>query len=908
MLVAAERFSTTTRMAIGIALAAFAAGAQLALSLLLGSRLPFIVFIPTVALTAAFLGWAPALVVLGTGAVYGVYILDPIYTFAVDKADDQAAWAVFLSVGIIFVYFGGMVRRLAKRARAAEHALVEQQLRQEIESAELLRDLFKQAPGFMTILRGPEHTFVFENQAHARLHGYRDVIGKTVREAFPDVSGQGVQEALDRVFQSGVPFQATEQRLVFADDAGGTAEHFVDFVFQPIFQRDGQVSGVFVEGFDVTAQKRSRDALRESEARLCEGLEAARMALWEWDIASGAVTMFENADQVFGIPAAQDCLPWASIHPEDRAKLDRLRDEVLATGSTSSVTVRVSRHAEERPGWLELRATPVRDTDGAVAKLRGLALDVTLEKQAEAFASEQEVQRIAADERATEMAERLALAIDAANLGVFYCPMPLETIYWNDTCKAHFFLPSDAEVDIDLFYALLHPDDRAKTRLAIETAVFNRQTYDVEYRTVAPDGRTRWIRAKGHAYYDELGQPVRFDGITIDIQKQKEAERDLELANRQKDDFLAMLAHELRNPLAPISSASALLSMSAVDRDRTERCAAIIARQVAHMTVLLDDLLDVSRVTRGKIELERGVVDIKSVLSAAAEQVLPLIKRKQHRLTMQITPERTHVVGDEKRLVQVFANLLTNAARYTPDHGAVDVVLSTAGDDVVVEVRDNGIGMSPELVERAFDLFVQGERTLDRQQGGLGIGLSLVRSLVELHGGRVDAHSDGPGRGSHFTVFLRSHVSEEGVAAHVSGLPASLAARSMLVMVVDDNEDAAKALSMLLEAVGYSVVMETDPVQALADSRTLRPDVFILDIGMPNMDGFELARHLRAQPETEDASIVAVSGYGQTQDIAAATSAGFDHHLVKPVNIAAFTTWLNGLAGKQQGSGELTPP
>ena len=503
---------------------------------------------------------------------------------------------------------------------------------------------------------------------------------------------------------------------------------------------------------------------------------------------------------------------------------------------------------------------------------------------------EGERRRSAAEARAIEAGERLDLAVLAGELGTFYCPMPLDKIYWNDKCKEHFFLPPDAEIDFELFYRLIHPDDRGRTRQAVEASVRDKKMYDIEYRVVAPDGRERWLRAKGRAYFDAHGAPTRFDGITLDISRQKQVETELARSNRQKDDFLAMLAHELRNPLAPISAAADLLALAPPDPGRIARMSEVLARQARHMSGMLDDLLDVSRVTRGIVELDLETIDTKHVVAAALEQVNPLIEQRGHRVQTSITHEAALVRGDEKRLVQVLANLLGNAARYTPTNGRINVALSVDSDEVAISVSDNGVGLAGELVPRIFDLFVQAARTPDRAQGGLGLGLALVRSLAELHGGRVLAASPGEGMGATFTVWLPRHQP----TALQTAAPASHqfdTHRALNIVVVDDNVDAAWTLATCLRAIGHEVVELNSSKAALALPPEHTPDVFLLDIGMPEMDGRELARRLRDQLPTASATRIAVTGYANPQE----EDSPFHHYLVKPVDFAALVRMLEQL-------------
>ena len=359
----------------------------------------------------------------------------------------------------------------------------------------------------------------------------------------------------------------------------------------------------------------------------------------------------------------------------------------------------------------------------------------------------------------------------------------------------------------------------------------------------------------------------------------------LRRADQRKDEFLAMLAHELRNPLAPIVSAATMLSNFELQPSMVQRAADIIARQAGHMTSLIDDLLDVSRVTRGKVELEFVELDLKDVLADAVEQVRPLIEKHGHRLVLEAVPAPALVVGDRKRLVQVMTNLLSNAAKYTLEGGRIDVRLATRGALIDLTIRDDGIGMSPELIASAFDLFSQGTRGLDRSQGGLGIGLALVRSLLKLHGGEVTAASDGPGCGSTFrvTLPLSSRAAAAAPAIGTDALQGNPAA--LRIGVVDDNEDAAVTLALLLETLGHTVSVAHSARAALEALPAFEPDVCLLDIGLPEMNGFELARALRARPGTDHAILIAVTGYAQEKDRAEARAAGFHDLFAKPVDL-----------------------
>ena len=391
-----------------------------------------------------------------------------------------------------------------------------------------------------------------------------------------------------------------------------------------------------------------------------------------------------------------------------------------------------------------------------------------------------------------------------------------------------------------------------------------------------------------------IGQGQQLASARDLVSEQDRAARDeASAANRAKDDFLAMLAHELRNPLAPISAAAELLQIGKLDGEQIRKTSQVIGRQVKHMISLVDDLLDVSRVTQGLVDLDKTPLDVGQLVTDAIEQVAPLIQSRRHQLTVQLTPEATIVNADRKRLVQVIANILHNAAKYTPEGGRILLATEVRGAHVLIEVSDNGVGMSPEVAARAFDLFVQAERTSDRSLGGLGIGLALVKSLVGLHGGQVSCLSEGMGKGSRFIVCLQRLPAQDLPDAEAIDRQGDQErATSLRILVVDDNVDAATTLAMLLEALGHQVFVEYDSRSALARARLEAPQVCLIDIGLPEIDGNKLARQLRSQPETARSLLIAVTGYGSETDRQQTLDAGFDHHVVKPVHIDDLTALL----------------
>jgi PAS domain S-box-containing protein len=431
----------------------------------------------------------------------------------------------------------------------------------------------------------------------------------------------------------------------------------------------------------------------------------------------------------------------------------------------------------------------------------------------------------------------------------------------------------------------LHPDDRAHVlnewREAIETA--GAHALDLELRIRRADGHYRWFRFTGAPSKIVDRAVDKWVGTCTDIEERKRAEESLREADRRKDEFLAMLAHELRNPLAPIRNAVKLLRQGDQPEAALRWARELIERQVEQLTRLVDDLLDVSRITRGKIQLQIEPLDLATVVSGALETSRPMIDARKHTLALTQPDQPIHVAGDLVRLTQVIANLLNNAAKFQAEGGTIEVRIARVGDDAWVHVNDRGIGIAPEMIGEVFDLFAQVERTMDRAEGGLGIGLSLVKTLVEMHGGSVVAKSEGRGSGSEFSIRLPClPVESAGAGGEPASRDAAVNGRSLSVLVVDDNRDAAESLALLLRLRGHKTATAHDGKRALQIALDAKPDVVLLDLGLPGLDGFEVCRMLRAHGSS--AYVVAVTGYGRDTDRRRSHSAGFDAHLVKPVD------------------------
>ena len=553
--------------------------------------------------------------------------------------------------------------------------------------------------------------------------------------------------------------------------------------------------------------------------------------------------------------------------------------------------------------WIDIRAYPANG---------GLAVfyrDITERKQAERALQDSQARALAVARQAEEERRRLDALLEAVPVGIIVADTGGALTHVNaENRKIWGSHPMSSGVDgyvewkgwwadgSEKHGQRLREDEWAMARaLAGEAAP--RQIIEVE--SFDRPFRRRIVLNQGAPIRDAAGTIVGAVVGQMDITDRIKAEEALRQADQKKDEFLAMLAHELRNPLAPITSAAAILSGHAVDAAIVQRTSAIIARQAKHMTGLIDDLLDVSRVTRGRVDLDTVELDVKDVIADAIEQVRPLVEKHGHRLTVGLAPAPAIVLGDRKRLVQVMTNLLSNAAKYTPNGGNIGVLLETGDSDLLITVRDDGIGMTPELIADAFELFSQGKRSLDRSQGGLGIGLALVKSLLQLHGGTVTVRSDGLDTGSTFQVRLPRSHSGHAPARRDAGQDGAKETPPLRIAIVDDNEDAAATLAMFLESSGHRVSVAHAARPALETLPGFAPDVCLLDIGLPGMNGFDLAHALRTLPATAGAVLIAVTGYAQEQDRQQALAAGFNDLFAKPVDLAALGSLLTRLAERR---------
>ena len=592
----------------------------------------------------------------------------------------------------------------------------------------------------------------------------------------------------------------------------------------------------------------------------------------------GVITSWnKGAERLFGWTAEEavgksiQLIVPDDLREQERDILERLRrgervehldvERIRKDGSRVHVSVTIS---------------PVRDRHGHIIGASKTARDITARKQ-------WEEQLLRSEDALRRNRDELKLAMSTAKMGAWSRDLTLDTVWWSREFAELFgFSTDDTNYSRERLFGMLRPDDRARLVALIGEALDKHEDYAVEFEMQnAATGEWRWIEARGTAIYGADGKPTMIYGLAMDINDRRRAVDALQEADRRKDEFLATLAHELRNPLAPISSGLHILRSSG-DPPQRSIALEIMERQLSQMVRLVDDLLDVARITTGKVEVRHEPLDLALAIADAIETSLPLLSQGRENLTVTPAARPVFVNGDRTRLAQVFANLLNNSEKYSEAGQPISITIGREGDEAVVRVKDAGMGIHPEMLPRVFDMFRQADRTGGRSRGVLGIWLSLVKRIVELHGGVVTAQSEGLGLGSEFIVRLPAI---EGARTDLNeGRSQAAAPARRKILVVDDNADAAESLAALLSINGHETRLAHDGPEALQQAERFHPDVVFLDIGMPTLDGHETAKLIRRQPWGKDMVLVALTGWGQNEDRKRSKDAGFNHHLVKPAD------------------------
>jgi PAS domain S-box-containing protein len=648
--------------------------------------------------------------------------------------------------------------------------------------------------------------------------------------------------------------------------------------------RDASGRPLVLTGFrqDITARKESEAALRE-QGQL---LELASDAIFVWSLQGGIERWNRGAERIYGY-SAREALGQRT-HELLRTEYPVPLAQVAGALARDGIWRGTLLHRRKDGTRIRVEALMQR-VEGRPEHVMEITRDVTAEREA--------ADRLAASERELQTyRNRLEIALEAGRMGVWEWVPGSEDSFWSPQIFGFAGLPptADGRASTTRFLELVEPQDRPALDAQLARVLATGGDYEVEFRLRPVAGQVRWLLSRGRVLHD--GDVSRLIGINLDVTQQKALEQTLRESDARRNEFLAMLGHELRNPLAPITNAVHLLERAGALEPRQVAAVQIIRRQSQHMARLVDDLLEVSRITQGRIELRMENLLVATAVHAAIETARPLARTKSQALAVEVPPE-LDVVADPARLTQILSNLIVNAVKYTPAGGHIRVLAREAGDRFVeIQVSDDGMGISPELQTKVFELFTQDRRTLDRSEGGLGLGLALVKQLVELHGGRVECESAGAGQGATFTVCLpRRGRREEARGGHRHAASTRIAPTRFLI--VDDNRDAAETLASLLRMDGHRVTLAFDGMEALDAAAREVPEVVVLDIGLPRMNGLEVARRLRGTPELRGAVIIGVSGYARSDDRLASRAAGFDAHLAKPAGVADIYGSLAELRG-----------
>jgi PAS domain S-box-containing protein len=493
--------------------------------------------------------------------------------------------------------------------------------------------------------------------------------------------------------------------------------------------------------------------------------------------------------------------------------------------------------------------------------------------------------------------ERLRLALAVAQVATWEWDLATCRMRWSADPEIVFGFPPGGFGPNSQISHAIHPDDKGVIEDALQRAMQSGE-FEAEYRAVRPDGSVVWIADRGRVVHDTNSSPTRIVGVSVDLTRRKRLEEALLESDRRKNEFLATLAHELRNPLAPVRYAAKVLDLKGPTNRETQWAVQLIERQTKHMARLIDDLLDISRISRNTLELRKESVELAAVIATAVETAHPYMKRDGHELFVSIPSEPIYIVADPVRLAQVFSNLLDNAAKYSKHlngGGKIWLTAVQAGAYATVSVKDTGIGLAPEMLPKIFDMFTQVGRSIRQSEGGLGIGLSLAKRLVEMHGGNIEVSSEGLGKGSEFIVRIPlARRSQEESTAPADVLPAAEQPVSQRrILIADDNRDVVETFEVMLQTLGYEVQTALDGFEALEKAEQFQPHAIVLDIGMPKLDGYETAKRIRQRPWGQDVVLVAVTGWGNENDKLKSADAGFNMHLVKPIDATTLLQYLN---------------
>jgi PAS domain S-box-containing protein len=861
-----------------LAAAALAAAVMLrwVLDPLLGNTLPLVTLYGAVAAAVWVGGTRPAAIV----AVLGYLTCD--YLFVEPRGriliglGPVVGLAAYLFTCALIIGFGEAMRRSQRRAN---------------EQREVLRVTLRSI-GDGVITTNLEGHVTYLNAVAEAITGWRqqDAVGEPLDTVFRIVNEDTrlpVENPATKALREGMVVGLANHTILLAKDG---SEYPIGDSAAPIRNERDDVSGCVLIFRDVTAQRRherERSSQMLMSWLLASIVESSDDAIISKSLDGVIQSWNAAAERLFGYAADQAIGRHISlVIPDDRLTEE---DHILANlraGRRIDHFETERRRADGQRINVSLTISPVRDAAGHIVGASKIVRDISERKRAEADRQ----QFVTLIESSTDFIG----IFDLHGAPLFVNRAGLDLLGLADIQEARampvasLFFPEDQPLIVEHFL----PSVLEKGHGEI----------DVRFRHFKT-GEARWMAYKVLTLPDANGQPMAFATVSQDVTERRRLEDDLRRlaadlseADRRKNEFLALLAHELRNPIAPISNAARALSLGASDSKEVRAASDMLERQVGQLARLVDDLLDISRITRGRIELRQERVELGPIVQHAVEAVKVTYASMNQELTVSLPPEPIFLDADPTRLAQIVGNLLNNACKFTDRGGRVSLTVERSDGSASIRVRDNGIGFKPEHLPRMFEMFAQVDTSLERSRDGLGIGLTLVKTLTEMHGGTVEAHSEGPGRGSEFIVRLPVMAGEsEAPATSVEEPPQPPRRR---ILVVDDNRDSAESLAMLLTIFGHDVNTAHDGLEAIEAAQRLRPEVVLLDIGLPQLNGYEVSRHIRNQPWGKDLTLVALTGWGQEEDRNRSREAGFDAHMIKPVDQDALLSLLSSLPAR----------
>jgi PAS domain S-box-containing protein len=856
---------------------------------LLGDHFPFLTLFAAVAFIAWYAGRGPAMFSLVAGAVAAAYLfLQPRYSFPLGQIEYQVGLVLYGVVGFVSIALFESLRKARRHAeqrqrrlekelaarRAAEQVLADQE--------ELLRiTLASLGDAVITTDAGGNVTFL--NAVAQELTGWTEVkaIGRPLAAVFRiihEVSRQPVENPV-KGLREGRGVGLTNHTVLVGKDS---TERSIDASAAPIRDEGGRVRGVVLVFRDVTERRRAEGKVAESEQKFRATFDQAAVGIAHVAPDGRWLRVNQKLCDIVGYSHGELMgLTFQDItYPDDlEADLGYVRRLLAGEITTYSMEKRYFRK-DQSLVWINLTVALARTPQGEPDYFISVVEDISQKKQAE--------------EQFRTLADSIPQLCWMAN--------PDGSIFWFNRRCYEYTGRTMEEMKGWAWESLADPDELPKVVEQWKKSIATGQPLDIVFPLQGKDGVFRPFLTRVQPVKDNAGRVVRWFGTNTDISEAKQAEDELRRAeaalkeaDRRKDEFLATLAHELRNPLAPMRNALQILRLSQ-DREDREEAQSLMQRQLDQMVRLVDDLLDVSRISTGKLELRKEPLRFSAVVNSAVETSRPLIDHMGHELTVSLPEQPITIEADMTRLAQVFSNLLNNSAKYTERGGHIWLTAEQQESDVLVSVKDTGIGIAADQLPRVFHMFSQAEHSLEKAQGGLGIGLSLVKRLVELHGGRIEASSAGLGKGSEFVVRLPMVLKPSGPMAPIEEQPAP-PPLSLRILIVDDKRENADSLTKLLRIMGNETLTAYDGQAGVDMAAEFQPDVALLDIGLPKLNGYEACRRIRELAWGREIVLIAVTGWGQEEDRRRSKEAGFDHHMVKPVDPQALMQLLAVIKG-----------